>query len=115
MQLNLNDKHVLITGGSKGIGLACAIAFLQEGSKVTLVSRRLDNLKQAKENLLQQLPQCQGKIAIASADLRDAQSARQAFETAVSQSGPIDILVNSAGAAKRTPAPELTPAHWQDA
>jgi len=39
MDLNLKDKHVLITGGSKGIGLACAAAFLQEGAWVTLTER----------------------------------------------------------------------------
>jgi phosphopantothenoylcysteine decarboxylase/phosphopantothenate--cysteine ligase len=38
MNLHLSDKHVLITGGSKGIGLACAQAFLEEGAKVTLVA-----------------------------------------------------------------------------
>ena len=39
MDLQLQDKHVLITGGSKGIGLACAQAFLAEGARVSLVSR----------------------------------------------------------------------------
>ncbi|MFM8575226.1 MAG: SDR family NAD(P)-dependent oxidoreductase, partial [Limnohabitans sp.] len=38
MDLHLRDKHILITGGSKGIGLACAQAFLAEGARVTLVS-----------------------------------------------------------------------------
>ena len=44
MDLHLNDKHVLITGGSKGIGLACAVVFLEEGAKVSLVSRDQTNL-----------------------------------------------------------------------
>ena len=39
MDLNLKDKHVLITGGSKGIGYACAAAFLVEGARVSLESR----------------------------------------------------------------------------
>ena len=42
MELNLKDKHVLITGGSKGIGYACAAAFLAEGARVSLVSRSLE-------------------------------------------------------------------------
>jgi NAD(P)-dependent dehydrogenase (short-subunit alcohol dehydrogenase family) len=47
MNLHLSDKHVLITGGSKGIGLACAQAFLEEGAKVTLVSRDPATLPQS--------------------------------------------------------------------
>ncbi|NBU17683.1 MAG: SDR family NAD(P)-dependent oxidoreductase, partial [Betaproteobacteria bacterium] len=47
MDLNLQHKHVLITGGSKGIGLACAENFLNEGAKVTLVSRTPQNLANA--------------------------------------------------------------------
>ena len=51
MDLGLKDKKVLITGGSKGIGLACAKAFIAEGAKVALVSRSEDNLKKARDNL----------------------------------------------------------------
>ena len=45
MELNLKDKHVLITGGSKGIGYACAAAFLAEGARVSLVSRSREHLE----------------------------------------------------------------------
>ena len=41
MDLQLEGQHVLITGGSKGIGLACALGFLREGARVSLVSRNL--------------------------------------------------------------------------
>ena len=39
MDLGLRDRHVLITGGTRGIGLACARLFLQEGARVTLCGR----------------------------------------------------------------------------
>ena len=39
MDLQLTDRHVLITGGSKGIGLACAQGFLREGARISLVAR----------------------------------------------------------------------------
>ncbi|MDP2707321.1 MAG: SDR family NAD(P)-dependent oxidoreductase, partial [Burkholderiales bacterium] len=47
MKLDLEGKVVLITGGSKGLGLACARAFAGEGAKVAIASRSQDNLDNA--------------------------------------------------------------------
>jgi NAD(P)-dependent dehydrogenase (short-subunit alcohol dehydrogenase family) len=113
MDLNLKDKHVLITGGSKGIGLACAAAFLQEGARVTLVARQAQTLDSAMRKLLEQTPSA--VVHVCAADLTDAGQAAGALAQALSLNGPVDVLVNSAGAAKRTPAPELTPQAWHDA
>lgn len=52
MDLELGDKHVLVTGGSCGIGLACARAFLQEGARVRVVSRSEDQLIRAAQDLM---------------------------------------------------------------
>ena len=112
MDLHLRDKHILITGGSKGIGLACAEAFLAEGARVTLVSRDAANLARARERLTAHES---GRIHTHAADLRDALAARATLDAAEAALGPVDVLVNSAGAARRTPAPELTPQAWQDA
>ena len=51
MNLELDGKVVLITGGSKGIGLACARAFGREGARVVIVSRSQDNLDAAQATL----------------------------------------------------------------
>src|SRR5262245_4119640 len=51
MKLGLDGKVVLITGGSKGIGLACARVFAQEGSHVAIASRSEDNLQSARQEL----------------------------------------------------------------
>jgi NAD(P)-dependent dehydrogenase (short-subunit alcohol dehydrogenase family) len=112
MDLHLSGKHVLITGGSKGIGLACAQAFLSEGARVSLVSRSETNLANARSQLDAYNKDC---LRTYTADLTQASSAETALEAAITGLGPIDILVNSAGAAKRTPAAELTPQAWQDA
>ena len=103
MDLGLKDKRVLITGGSKGIGLACAKGFVAEGARVALVSRSEENLRKA---------DVKAAYTIA-ADLTDAAAAASMVERVEKEFGPIDVLVNSAGAAKRTDAPELTPAAWR--
>lgn len=115
MNLDLAQKHILITGGSKGIGLACALEFLEEGARVTLVSRSADNLATGRLALLAAHPLATDRIAVVAADMTDAAAAVMALDSAEAAHGPVDVLVNSAGAAKRTPPDELTPQAWHDA
>ena len=120
MDLQLQGRHVLITGGSKGIGLACARAFLDEGARVSLVSRSADNLARGAGELTQRLKAGAGsgdsktRIATFAADLKDPEAAVAALDAAEKNFGPVDILVNSAGAAKRTGPDDLTPKAWHD-
>jgi len=107
MELGLKDKKVLITGGSKGIGLACARAFLAEGAHVAIVSRSRVNLEAGKKAL--------GLVYTVAADLADAAAAAAMVAQVEKEFGPVDVLVNSAGAAKRTNADELTPEAWRAA
>ncbi|MFP1632810.1 SDR family oxidoreductase [Zhengella sp. ZM62] len=107
MDLGLENKVVIVTGGSKGIGLSCARAFLAEGARVGIVSRSPDNIAGA----LRELP---GAIG-ATADLVDPEAAERALDELEAALGPVDILVNSAGAARRTPPDDLRPAVWRAA
>jgi NAD(P)-dependent dehydrogenase (short-subunit alcohol dehydrogenase family) len=111
MDLELRDKVVIVTGASKGIGLACAKAFLSEGAKVVLVSRSRKNLDTA----LAQLPQSAHKPLGIVADLTQVDDAGRMVSEAVARMGPIDVLVNSAGAARRTAPDDLTAQAWHDA
>jgi NAD(P)-dependent dehydrogenase (short-subunit alcohol dehydrogenase family) len=106
MDLQLGGSRVLITGGSKGIGLACAQAFLAEGARVAIASRSEANLAHARETL--------GSVMTVAADLRDATAASDLVERVEAELGAIDVAVNSAGAAVRTPPDELTPAAWRE-
>ncbi|VWX58362.1 NAD(P)-dependent dehydrogenase, short-chain alcohol dehydrogenase family [Burkholderiales bacterium 8X] len=115
MDLQLHDLHVLVTGGSKGIGLACAEGFLREGARVSLVSRDRQNLERGRDQLIEALPAAKDRIALHDADLRDAEKAIAALDAAEAGFGPLDVLVNSAGAARRTPPAELTAAAWHEA
>jgi len=107
VELGLKGKIVLITGGSKGIGLACARVFRSEGARLALVSRSEANLKNALKEI--------GEAKTFAADLNDPDAAAAMVEQVEAGVGPIDILVNSAGAAKRTDADDLSPAAWRAA
>jgi NAD(P)-dependent dehydrogenase (short-subunit alcohol dehydrogenase family) len=115
MELHLGNRHVLVTGGSKGIGLACARLFLAEGARVSLVSRGTENLAQARSVLLASQPDAASRLCLFAADLKQPAEALAALDSAEQALGAVDILVNSAGAARRTPADDLTPQAWRDA
>lgn len=103
MDLGLSARVVVITGASKGIGLACAFAFAREGAKVVGVSRDLAHLHAAQHDL-----QREGlHMDVAAADLRESVAAQMVTDYIENEFGPIDVLVNCAGAAKRTPVAEL--------
>src|SRR5260221_99898 len=104
---NYKGKIVVITGGSKGIGLACAKQFIVHDARVFICSRSQDNVDQA----LKELP---GAIGF-SADLSNENQANDLVKRITKDFGPIDVLVNSAGAAKRTPVAELKTESWRAA
>jgi len=106
MELGLAGKVVLITGGSKGIGLACAGAFLKEGAKVVIASRSQQNLDRAA---------AVGTTLALAADLTRPEAAQELARTVESKVGPIDVLVNSAGAAKRYLPDDLDATAWHAA
>jgi NAD(P)-dependent dehydrogenase (short-subunit alcohol dehydrogenase family) len=107
MDLELHGQNVLVTGGSKGIGLACAREFLAEGANVAIASRSEANLASARAAL--------GRVFTIAADLVDAGAARAMVDRVEAAFAPIDVLVNSAGAARRTAPDDLTPAVWRAA
>ncbi len=115
MDLELTDQHVLITGGSKGIGLACALGFLREGARVSLVSRELAHLQRAERELVGHFTESGGHVALHAADLRLPASALAALDAAELNFGPVDVLVNSAGAARRTAPQDLDAPAWHEA
>ena len=105
--LSFAKKTILVTGGSKGIGYACAERFSQERACVVIISRTQAHIDRA----VAALP---GVVGLA-ADLEDETAAAAIVERIEGEVGPIDVLVNSAGAAKRSPPDELTPAVWRAA
>ncbi|MDB5873300.1 MAG: dehydrogenase with different specificity (related to short-chain alcohol dehydrogenase)-like [Ramlibacter sp.] len=110
MDLELKGKHVLITGGTRGIGLACARLFLREGARVSICGRSAASRDAALAALAGL-----GSIRAYLADVEQAAAAAAMVEQVEAEQGPIDVLVNSAGAAARHHFADLDPAAWQAA
>lgn len=111
MDVRLDAQVVLVTGASKGIGLACAVACGQAGATVVGVSRSLENLRAAQAH-------CEANgvlLKIHEADLSDAHATARVIDTVERDVGPIAVLVNSAGAARRYSPQELGPAAFRQA
>ena len=89
MDLKLENKSVLVTAGSKGIGLATARGFYEAGARVAICGRSQENLDAAVELM----PDC---LAIAG-DVSNAEDIERIVALATKKTGGIDILVNNAG------------------
>jgi NAD(P)-dependent dehydrogenase (short-subunit alcohol dehydrogenase family) len=108
MDLQLTGKRVLITGGSKGIGLACAEAFAEAGCELILVSRSAEPLAAAADALRARR---QVGIATFAADLSKPEE-RERLHAAHPDA---DILVNNAGAIPAGRLADISFARWQEA
>jgi short-subunit dehydrogenase len=89
----LRGKHVVITGGSRGLGFAVAKAALQAGARVTVCGRSNDALEAA----VQKLRSNGGSIAGVTADVRERTDCDRLIAFATDNNGPIDVLINVAG------------------
>lgn len=109
---SLAGKTALVTGGTRGIGAACAIALAQAGASICLLQRDV-NKTTTQAHILQLGGPT--KCEIVEADLSDLKAAREAFKKGVEvMGGQIDILVNCAGIQRRAPAVDFSDEDWND-
>ena len=99
------DKHVVITGGSSGLGLELARQLVAQGAKLSLVARSESKLDQAASNLHQLQPAA--RVVVQSLDVRSEESARAGMQQLVLANGDIDIMINSAGILREGPFQSL--------
>jgi len=110
MEIRLDGRSAVITGGSKGLGLAMAEKFASSGADVTILARSPETLAEAKQKIA---ANAKGKIAAVGCDVSKAADIRKAFDQVMSEFGKIDIFVNNAGQSTRGPSETITDEMWQ--
>lgn len=117
---DLSGQTCLLTGGTRGIGQACAVALVQAGASVILAVRPGSNSAgshPALQPLLQVASQAVGqKHSTVEADLSDMQQVKTLFDRALAQSptGVVDILVNCGGIQRRHPSTDFPEEDWDE-
>lgn len=106
--MDFTDKTVLITGGSRGIGAATALAFAQRGAKVAI---NFQKNKDAAFTVCEQL-EGEGHFAI-KADIGKANAVKRMIDAVVEEFGRLDILVNNAGIYDFHPIDQTPYEQWQ--
>lgn len=107
-QLDFAGQKVMVTGGSRGIGLCIGRAFAAAGARVAVVGQRQQTVDQAVQTLAQEGLGVTGLTA----DLTNASAAQTAVAQAAERLGGLDVVVNNAGVVVRKPSLELTEADW---
>jgi 2-deoxy-D-gluconate 3-dehydrogenase len=104
----LRGKKVLVTGGSKGLGLDIALAFAGLGANVVITGRQESALEEA----VSRLKELQSDSSYITADMKDVASVRKMVDEATERMGGLDVLVNNAGVNIPKPAEEVTEEDW---
>ena len=98
---SLRDKVVLITGASRGVGAACAVALAKEGAKLVLASKTIDPDPRLPGTLGETATLCEqagSEALIVQLDVRDSEACKRTAAAAVERFGRLDALINNAGA-----------------
>jgi 3-oxoacyl-[acyl-carrier protein] reductase len=111
MEIRLDGRAALVTGGSAGLGLAMARRFVASGARVAILARRPDVLEAAAA----QLRAAAGgtEVLALPADVRDPAQLEAAHRAVTDQLGPVDILVNNAGTSAASPFLTVSDDDWQ--
>jgi len=110
MQITMNNRVAVITGGSKGLGLAMARRFAESGAKVAILARRASELKAAREELAKDGLTVHDYVC----DVSKAADIAKAHDKITAELGGIDILVNNAGTARTVAFENITDEAWQE-
>ena len=110
MDLGLQDKVAIITGGSDGIGRAAALSMCKEGANVVIVARGQEMLDEAAEEIR---AATEGAVIPISADVTGADTAERVVQTTLDRFGRLDILVNNAGTSMAKGFEQVSQDDWE--
>ena len=109
MNLSLEGKIAIVTGGSKGIGRAAALALAQEGVDVTICARGMEDLEDAAAEIRTATGR---KVLAVQADMGNPDDIKNLIATTVTELGGVDILINNAVNSKAAPFMDLADEDW---
>ena len=110
MDIRLDGRSAMVTGGSKGLGLAIATRYAASGADVAILARNADALERARAAISEK---GRGRVVAIACDVSKADEIERAYATAVRDLGKVDIVVNNAGTSQRGNFEEITDEVWQ--
>src|SRR6201981_3581395 len=101
MEVRLDGRAAIITGASKGLGLAMAKEFAASGANVAILARSPDGLAEAQATVA---AGASGQFATFQCDVSKAEDVTKTFDAVVKTFGKVDILINNAGTSRAMPS-----------
>lgn len=111
MDVRLDGRTAIITGASKGLGLAMAKEFAASGANVAMLARRADVLAEAKAVVSDG---ASGRVATFVCDVAKADDIQKTFADVIATFGKVDILINNAGQSRAMPSDQITDDIWYE-
>ncbi len=111
MDVRLDGRSAIITGASKGLGLAISQQFAASGADVAVLARRPDVLAEAKGVIAEK---ARGRVATFVCDVSKADDIRRTYDAVMSAFGKVDIMVNNAGTSRAMPSDQISDEIWQE-
>jgi 3-oxoacyl-[acyl-carrier protein] reductase len=110
MEIKLDGRVAVITGGSKGIGLAIATRMAASGADVAVLARRPEQLEAARDQIA---TTARGRILVLSCDVSKAEDVKRGYDAVMAELGRVDIVVNNAGTSQTGAFTTITDEVWQ--
>jgi NAD(P)-dependent dehydrogenase (short-subunit alcohol dehydrogenase family) len=111
MEVRLDGRSAIITGASKGLGLAMAKEFAASGADVAILARRPEVLEEAKAIVA---ATATGRVATFSCDVGKADDITRTYAAVMGTFGKVDIMVNNAGISRAMPFEQITDEMWHE-